>query len=1085
MSLVFISVSAQKTVKGTVTDTQGEPLVGVQITQSCCNIGAVTDINGKYSIKVCNDNCVLTFHYLGMESFRASVKGKMPLNIEMRYQIQELNEAVVVSTGYQKLSRERSTAAFALVDSTKLTAMMHRSLASSLEGQVAGLRMNINPNTGDGSPILRGVGTFSNAIGTQPLVVIDDMVTEMSINDINPYDVESITVLKDAAASSIYGALAANGVIVVTTKQAKSSKVKVSVNGDWFISGKPNFNAMHYASSSDIIDYETDVYNARVAMSGGYQGLFSSIGNNYYSPLYQLYRDKADGKISESEANATIAKWKQNDYYEQYRNNAWRTSLTQRYNISLSQKQGESNHYASFSYENDRRQVIGDSKDAFNMYYKSNFNVAKWLNIKVGIDAKFNVGVSPNSSYTNYALQERYAQILDPSGKRVNTPYVNLGGYVGSAINGNVLAEMEGQPVLRPFSFNVLDALNESQTRSRNVRMRPFVNVEIPFLKMFKYLGMFQYEWSQNRSQNYDAPNTYQMRMTHNAFVNTKGESTLPDGGRYYQQTNNAERYTLRNQLNFDRAWKDNAHVVTAIMGLELRQNHTPRMLEQLMYGYNDVALTSARMDWASLYTDGWESLVYDQTLRYQGLRTTQTDVTHRYASFYANAGYNLFGKYNLTGSIRWDEADLFGLDAKEQHHPLWSVGGGWNITEESWMKPISWVDYLKLRATYGVNGNVDQTSSTYFVARYRTLSTDPTATKYLYYTDDNLPNPKLRWERTSTFNVGLDYRLLNNVLNGSIEFYNRTGSDLLVTKYLDSTLGATSRVINNGKMRNLGVELSLTGNIYRNRDWRVSTTLNIAYNKNKMLAVEHRSTDVSSNFISAPLNYFIEGTSYNTLWAYRLSRVVNGYPVILDADGNEMATFDADGNVTSVVNTSTLKGTDALVNCGTLTPVYNGSLSFNVHWKQLELNAMFIFSGGNKLRLDVLDMNAYNLNTSLINERWTQEDGEGKVRVFSDMPTDVQQYASTFSEWWKHSDAHIRPADYIKLRSINLAYSLDNKLCKRLGIGTTKFTLQVNNLFYLSAAGRNIDPESYSLNSGTRTLHQPKNVSLGLSVSF
>ena len=391
-------------------------------------------------------------------------------------------------------------------------------------------------------------------------------------------------------------------------------------------------------------------------------------------------------------------------------------------------------------------------------------------------------------------------------------------------------------------------------------------------------------------------------------------------------------------------------------------------------------------------------------------------------------------------------------------------------------MKGISWLDFLKLRLTYGVNGNVDQSSTTYFVARYRTLNTDPTNTAYLYYNDSDLPNPMLRWEKTTTFNAGVDFRLFNNLLSGSLEYYNRVGDDLLVTKIMDSTLGITSRVINNGKMRNSGIELSLTGNIIRKKDWNFSANLNLAYNKNKILRVDHREDETSSNFIMAPTNYFVEGTSYNTLWAYRLSRVVNGYPVILDADGKEMATFDADGNPT-YVNTNTMKGTDALVNCGSLTPIYNGSLSLNLRWKEFELNGMFVFAGGNKLRLDAADMSSYDLNTTHILH--------SEVKLYQDMPTSVQQYASIFSGWWRYCDAQVKRADYIKLRSINLAYHLPADICKRLHVGDTRFTFQVSNLFYWCAAGHDIDPESYSPNSGSRTLTQPTTFSLGIATSF
>ena len=1077
--MAAVGASAQKTVKGVVTDSKGEPLMGVTIAVKNGKQNAVTDVNGNYTIRVDGDGAVLVFRYVGMEPYQASVKGQTTVNAKLKEQTTQLAETVVVSTGYQRLSRERSTAAFGYVDSTKLNRQMHRDILSALEGQVAGLRMDINPNTGENNPILRGVGTFSNSVGTKPLLVVDDMATDLNLSDINPYDVESVTVLKDAAAASIYGALAANGVIVITTKHGKSGKTTVNVNADWYISAKPNFDAMHYASTSDIIDYETNVFNAQVQNSGGVRTLDAFNSYNYYSPLYQLYRDQAEGRLTQADVDQTLAQWRQNDYYEQYRKHAWRTAVTQRYNVSLSQKALRSDHFASFNYEHDKNRTVNDRSDAFSIYLKSNFKVSKWLNVKLGIDSRFTGATTPDGSYTSYTLQERYASIVDAAGNRVYSPNVNVQGYAGSAINLSRIREVEAMGVdgLMPYSFNVLESLGEGLTKSRNVRMRPFINLEAKFLRMFRYNVMFQYEWAQNRSEVYDEADTYKMRLSHNAFIDQNGDCLLADGGRFEQRSSSTQRYTFRNQLNFDKSFLDSKHNVNAIMGFELRENRAPRSLWTQLYGYNDRALTAVRMDWQTLANAGWQSLVYDGRQTLGGVTPSQSETFHRYASFYANVGYNYLYRYNLTGSIRWDEADLFGLDTKNQHHPLWSVGAGWNVSEEEFMKGIHWLDFLKLRLTYGVNGNVDQSSTTYFVARYRTESTDPTNTQYLRFTDDNLPNPKLRWEKTSTFNIGVDYRLLNNVLSGSLEFYNRVGDDLLVRKYLDSTLGATARVINNGKIRNQGVELSLTGNIVRTKDWNFSATLNYAYNKNKMLRVEHASTDVASNFISSPTNYFIEGTSYNTLWAYRLSRVVNGYPVILDADGNEMAQFDADGNPTSVTTSSSLRGTDALVNMGSIAPVYNGSLSLSLRWRDLELNTLFIFSGGNKLRLDATDMNSYQMTSQNVNDH--------QVKHFYEMPTDVQQYASTFSDWWRYSDAQVKPADYVKMRSINLNYHLPDALTRRIGIGQTRFTVQVNNLFYWSRAGHDIDPESYSLNTGTRTLTQPRTVSIGLSTTL
>ena len=547
--MAVLPICAQRTVSGLVTDTKGEPLIGVTVSVKNGLHRTVTDVNGRFNLQIDNENAVLLFRYVGMEPYQTAVKGQQNLTVTMNEVTQQLAEAVVVSTGYQRLSRERSTAAFGFVDSTKLNRIMHKDILSALEGQVAGLRMNINPNTGESSPVLRGVGTFSSDVGTNPLIVVDDMATNMTLDEINPYDVESVTVLKDAAAASIYGALAANGVIVVTTKQGKTGKTTVSVNADWYISTKPKLDNMHYASTSDIIDYETEVYNNRVTNKGSVAMMFSELKNNYYSPLYQLYRDRDEGRKTAEEVNQTLAQWRNNDFYNQYRENVWRTSLTQRYNVSLSQKSGGSNHFASFNYQHDKNRIQNDRSNAFTLYYKSTFQIAKWLNLKLGIDARLSKSTSPDGAYTSYTMQERYASIRDADGRLVYTPNVNVGGYVGSALNGSRIREVEGTEGLMPYRFNVLESIDESLTDSRRVRMRPFVNAEAKFLKWFKYNIMFQYEWAQNRSETYDGPNTYQMRVTHNAFIDQDGNSLLAAGGRYAQQTNNTYRYTFRNPV--------------------------------------------------------------------------------------------------------------------------------------------------------------------------------------------------------------------------------------------------------------------------------------------------------------------------------------------------------------------------------------------------------------------------------------------------------------------------------------------------------------------------------------------------------
>ena len=1072
-------------VRGYVCDENNVAMSGVVVRNLTSKKNAVTDKNGRFSVPCHGAGDRITLTFVGKRTIEATAE----LGNTMTF-VMEDDEAVlddVVVTGYQTIKRTNATGSFGFVDSKKLTQQIHKDLLSSLEGQVAGLRFDINPNTGESTPILRGVGTFSNNVGTQPLIVIDNIPTSMTLDEINPYDVESVTVLKDAAASSIYGALAANGVIVITTKQGKENGVRVNVNADWFISTKPNFKSMHYAETGDVIDFQTEMYKAAVAKAGGEDNYFTT--PNYYSPLYQLYRDQHDGVISEADVNQKLAQWRNVNYYDQFRDNMWRSQLTQKYNVSMTSRTSRSNQYVSFNYQHDKNRMINDSNNAFGLYFKSSFNVKKWLTLNTGIDLRLSRAQSPEVSFSQESL-DPYTAICDAQGNPVALPYGIYAGYAGTSVNGTVARAFAENPAFQSFDFSPLDILNENIEKARRARIRPFVSADFKFLNMFKYSFLYQYEWNDYKRELLSDKDSYMMRMAHNALIDANGVCHLPDGARYNQFNSSSKRYTLRNQLSFDKTF-NGGHTINAATGLEFRESHTPPSMEERIYGYNPRSLSGSRMDWETMATTGIESLMTGTTVRLMSPSVTKTDVKHRYASYYLTANYTYKYKYNASASIRWDEADLFGLDTREQKHPLWSLGAGWTLSEESFMKgTASWLSYLKLRASYGVNGNVDQASTTYFVAKYKKMSTSlqplGQGLTYLDYDGDDLPNPKLRWEKTATTNIGLDFRLFKNLIRGNIEYYNRHGSDLLVRRFMDSTLGTDSRVVNNGEIRNRGLEVSITGNIINTEDWNFSVTLTHAINSNKVIAVDEDPNWVASNYITSPTNYFKKGTSFNTLWAYRMGRVVNGYPVILDTDGNEMVQFDENGNVKELTHSSTLKGTDALVNMGTITPKYNGSLGLNLRYKEFELNALFVYAGGNKLRLDVADLaeSGYTMRSTHIQDRWTTANKEG-VRMYLDMDEVGRQYASDFAYWWKYSDQQVKDANYIKLRSISLAYNLPRTLCKTLHLSNLRLTLQTNNLFYWSKVGKDIDPESYSLGSGSRVVNQPRTFAIGLSTSF
>ncbi|RQO68421.1 SusC/RagA family TonB-linked outer membrane protein [Pedobacter sp. KBW01] len=1077
------------TIKGKVIDSLGGPIPGTVIRVKGQSTGVISSQDGSFSIQGQGNSTTLVFTFIGYKereyTASSSIAGSL-ISIVMASEPSLLKEVFV--NGYQTISKEREAAAYAIVDNKKLNEQINIDLLSALEGRVAGL-LNIKNPTGSApdKPLLRGIGTFSNAVGTSPLIVIDGLPTEYTLDEVNPYDIESVTVLKDAAAASIYGSRSANGVIVLTTKQGKGSAVKINVNADLFITGKPDLGKMHYASTSDMIDYETAVYNAERARFATTESMFESYSDNkYYSPLYQLYRNQSNGSVTNQQVNNTLNQWRQNDYIRDYTENVWQNEVRQRYNVSFSSATDKNNTFLSLNYDRGKERIINNVNESFNLNFKSTYHFKSWLSATFGFNGTYANDYVTENTYDSFTIQPRYAQIVDASGNHVISDYVNLDDNFssGGSINGLTLTKIKANPEFKSFGFNILDELNQGITNQKYLKLRTFANIQAKIYKGLSFNTQFQYEDSKlNREQYYDA-SSYQMRYAYNMLTSynsstAKYTHNLPDGGRYYQYEKGTNNYTFRNQLNYNQGFgKDKQkHFIAAIAGMEIRQTFAPRTIEQLRYGYDPITLTSVNLDNNTISTAGITSY-FGGTKTLGILGRTQQETKHRFASFYSNMSYTFNQKYNLTGSVRVDQADFFGADPKYRNRPLWSVGAGWNASSESFLSRYEWLNLLKVRATYGINGNVDQTSSPYLVARRRNDTLYPT----LQYTDIvTLPNPKLRWEKTATTNFGVDIAVFNNRLRGSIDVYNKYSSDLLVTTDLDPTVGATSRTLNNGALKNRGIEVSVGGDWFKTDDWKLSSNIIFAYNKNTVAEVNSGASTAYS-YIGSPSNYFKLNDPYNSLYAYRYGGMTNGYPYFLDQNGQANVTFDANGNPTSVKD---ITSPDAMVRVGQLNPLYNGSFSQRIAYKNFELGALFIFSGGNKLRKDVTSLSSYDITDEDLTRRWNSSGTSELPRLYVDYPLALQNSAGTLSSLWQYSDVQVLDASYIKMRNISLSYSLPQKISQRLRIASAKLTVQANNLWYWSAAGDDIDPEAYSLNSGTRAYEIPKSFLMGLNVTF
>lgn len=1087
----FVGAFAQMiSVSGKVTDVTNHPLEGAAVVVKNDNIllsmGTLTDIKGEFRISA-KAGEVIRISYLGMKSREFTVSAEQPfLKVHLEPEIITLSSTDVVATGYQNLHKEQTTSAYTKIRTDQLNRQLNRTVQEAIEGQIAGVRFTKDPFTGKEVPILRGVGTFSGNVGYSPLVVIDNIPTDTPLEDINPKDIESVTVLKDAAATAIYGVRAANGVIVIVTKKGLQNGFRINVHTDLFYTFKPNMSRMRYASTSDLIDLETAFYQSKLADSNGnVDDLFASYGEiggrqtvRYYSPLFQLYRDQAKGKLSQQEVNSTLNEWRNRDYLRDFKRYVWQPIISKRYNISVESGNNRSQNYASLQYEDTDERIVTEKTRALNLYLKNTYQLTPWLKSTIGVNGRYTavdaVAEQVRNLYTDYLKQPRYTRLLGTN------PYAGFN--LAAPINGHILEQIAGNDAFRPYSFNLLESIAQEHQKQYNLSLRPFANLQVSILKGLQYQSYFQYELNTRNSETFFGKDTYYMRLRHNQLVKQdattqKFSSELPEGGYYEQEKGQTQHYTFRQQLDFNRTFAE-AHNVTALLGFEMRQHYTPRNTKEMQYGYDEQTLSFPTLNWKDLYNPGVTTYLYGrQSLSLS--RNQQSETKHRFISFYSTLGYSYRQKYNLTGSVRVDQADMFGADPKYKYRPLWSVGGSWNLHREDFFYG-NVVNLLKLRLTYGVSGNVDQTTTPFLRGR---LLTDVRGAypsqQYLQFNDTDLPNPKLRWEKTETTNLGIDFGMWY-WLSGSIDLYRRYSSDLLVLTELDPTVGAQRRLINNGALLNKGIEVSLNATRELAKDLQLTVRTTFAYNKNTIEKVSSKPTN-AVEYARNPLRYYKQGDDFNSLYAYRYKGTTNGYPIYLDENGNPNTTFDANG----VPTIKDIISEDALVRLGTMNPTFNGALSLQLRYKAFELGTMFIYAGGHKLRKDTYSINQESETHRDITQRWTATNPTDMPRMSFDYPATLRRTANTVNTLWQLGDNQVVNADYIKWRNVLFSCYIPKDICEKLRLQEAKITAQLNNLLTWCAAGDDIDPETYHLNSGSRALPVATAAFFGISFSF
>lgn len=1069
------------TVSGVVSDTEGEPLVGVSVFVEGTKSGASTDIDGNFTLIVEKGNPRLRFSYLGKKTKYVNVKPNDKIIMVTLEDEAQIMEEVVV-TGYQQMKRESATGSFQSITAEDMQKRYTGDISSNLEGQVPGL---VSYDNGNGKGItIRGTGSFN--ANNSPLVVVDGLPIEGGLDSVNPYEIDNITILKDAAAAAIYGARASSGVIVITTKKARDERVKVEFNADVTISEKNDYDYMGWASAAEMLELEK--YNFDYINSLSDRTAYNSLLNQYtsgrsykISPVSLLLLRHNLGEIDNATLQSELSSLASNNYTKEWQNATERAKVQQQYNLAIRYNGKQMANSLVVNYETDNAGLVNARNDSFMLNYRGEIKFGNFLNISAGLNIVSERAHSPlyDIVWGHATSFAPYMSMRDASGNPA---------YIQADFNLDDKIFSDNSYGLKKPGYNQAEESRLSSTHTRRTNLRPWINARVNILKQWSASAMFQYEDIYFKSDALTGADSYSMRKIYNLYTTSQGGAVshlIPEGGMLNTTTSEGSFYTFRAQTDYSELFNEK-HDLKISAGFEYREQHQ-KTYGNLLMGYDDATQTNSNymMNWGLLKDNEGAAGVLGPDFPMYGAPDSDNfstgDMLHRFYSLYAIANYIYDYRYALSGSIRLDKTDLFGADPKFRGRPLWSLGASWNIHNEAFLRDAAWLTALKLRVSYGLTGNIAQNVSSVLTAKINI--NDIYGQKYASL--NTPPNEQLRWEKTTTWNIGTDFSFWDNRLSGSIDYYHKSGSDLLTLTDLDPTTGWSQLTINNGKMVNQGFELQLTSAIVQPASRSalgIDMSFNIAYNHNKVTKVDHTPASGLEALESTTLH---KGYPVNSLFSYDFAGMVK------DGDMQYYSWRDRQGNIkTSSIETDAFTPEDAVYS-GSLDPKVMGSLTPQIRWQGFSLSAMMAWYTGHVMRADT--------------DRWT---AEGSMYGYYNSLSGIDAVPSSYLDYWRSGDAekyvangyaggshvvgnstymstNVVSADFFKLRNIVLSYEFAPSICKSLRLDDLRLRFQINNVCTAVRNNLGIDPEANNPINGIRSTKVPRSYTFSIFLSF
>lgn len=1022
------------TITGTVTG-NGETLPGVNVVLKRTKNGVITDLNGNYSIQVDNANDVLTFSFLGFETEEYTVGNKTKLDVEMKESVHQMDEVMVVAYGVARKSNYTGSAS--VVSSEKIEKISGSGFAETLQGMSAGVNViNNEGNPGGDTYIqIRGIGSISAS--SNPLYILDGMPYDGKLSSIAPSDIESMTVLKDAVAASLYGSRAANGVILITTKKGKTGKAVVNFKGAWGTSDNAVANPTKANPYQQLTNTWEGIYNdqfykygvsdadaRRIASRDVLGTIIVATNDSQGNPIYVSPFKYVPGQqyvLESGLVNPDLQMiWQPKDY--DWYGAVFSRKLRQDYGIDVSgmANDGKIDYFLSANYMDDKGYGL---KEYFKRYgFRTNISaqIADWW--KIGGNLAYSNSRQNNSGF-NRALVFCTTMASPWLRNADNTDWVysektgvrmfDFGTYATNYFGVSPLTN-SGDYWNNPNDYS-FDNLMASMISSRF-----FMELKLPY--------NLQYRTNLSIDDNVSEHFVYDSAVHGGDQLAPYGVTVKTNGGGASRENNHLNSTTWNNLLTFDKKIGD--HSINVLLGHEL---YTYR--QYYNYGYGDGIMQLGQYELESTTTD-WEVDSY----------------RNQYAllSFLGKFDYGFKDKYYISGSFRDDGSSKF---AKKNRWGLfYSVGGSWRVSMENFMKDSHWLNNLMLRASYGTSGNdklMDVNGNPIYYAYQATYSADN-----MYGTPglqlESLPTPELKWEKNAQLNVAADFKVFNKVY-GTFEYYFRKAKDLLYRKELPlSVQSGDAEFINTnlGNIENHGFEITLGVNLFQNRDFKWNIDANWSSLNNKITYLpggEYVYSDRTATYKVA------EGHS---LYAFYMPSNAGVDPQtgdalfwIKDKDGNRVKTND--------FSQVTIDDYDWK---GSALPKGYGAITNSFNYKGLDLSFMFYYSYGAKM-FDYVYIERATLRRGvgviqdLVQDRWKKPGDNAYLPRWSD-----DDYASTR----RSSDFWIFNNSYIRLRNLTFGYTLPKVLLNQMKLSNLRIYVSGDNLLtFGSAKNRYSDPET------------------------